>query len=302
MRRARITYEGAFHHAMNRGFEGRKIFTYDRDKKKFIDLLAEIQTLTRIRVLAYCVLDNHYHVIIQDTTDRLADFFKQLNGQYATYYRQKYGGRGYVFQDRYKSMLIQDDAYLMVALAYVLNNPVKAGLCDEFTSNLWSSGSCYFSNTPVQWLDSAYIEDLFGSFDNLFCFVDSQRDLDQLPIIKTPMGQVIGGEEFVPQALERADRRFYEPSHEHRRIDDLYHDPVEKVIQEFEKKYNVRLREIDGSSTEGKRLKGDLLVLLKEKAGLRYRDIARFDLFADVGLSSLSMMYKRTKSRKKKWR
>lgn len=100
MRLPRRTYDGAFHHAMNRGYEGRPIFRSAADKKFFLALLERIQPLTKIRILAYCVLDNHYHLVIQNAFGRMSDFFKQLNGQYAVYYRKRHGGRGYVFQDR----------------------------------------------------------------------------------------------------------------------------------------------------------------------------------------------------------
>lgn len=299
MRRARITYEGAFHHAMNRGYEGRIIFHTDQDRQFFLNLLAILQAQEKIRILAFCIMKNHYHLVVQDTSDRLADFFKQLNGQYATYYRQQYGGRGYLFQDRYKSMLVQDDAYLMIVLAYVLNNPVRAGLQNDYLSYRWSSAGTYFINEPLPWLDSAYVESLFGSMKEMSGFITGLEDLLLLPVVPTPMGLIVGGDEFVSVALERSERRSDGFSLEHRRVDDLFHDPVDKVIREFEGIHQVKLDGLDPGSAEGKRLRNELLFLLKEKAGLRYRDISRFDIFADIGLSGLRMIFRRVRTRKK---
>lgn len=73
----------------------------------------------------------------------MSDFFKQLNGQFGTIYRKNQGGKGYVFQDRFKSMLIQDNSYLLMVIAYVLNNPVRARLVDNFIDYKWSSALFY---------------------------------------------------------------------------------------------------------------------------------------------------------------
>ena len=154
MRLSRRTFQGAFHHAMNRGYEGRPLFWDDADRIYFLDLLQKIQELTRLRILTWCLMDNHYHMVLQDNNGKMSRFFKMLNGQYAGYFRQRYGGRGYVFQDRFKSMLIQDDAYLMVAIGYVLNNPVRAGIVKDFAEYQWSSGKIYFSKQEQKTVDS----------------------------------------------------------------------------------------------------------------------------------------------------
>ena len=93
MRRARITYRGAFHHAMNRGHDGLKIFRKDDDKEFFLNLLGEYSKNLKTRILAYCLMDNHYHLVVQNISGRMSDFFKQVNGQYGGYYR---GPRGTV--------------------------------------------------------------------------------------------------------------------------------------------------------------------------------------------------------------
>ncbi|MBN1548795.1 MAG: transposase [Syntrophaceae bacterium] len=105
---------------MNRGYDGRAIFREDGDKRIFLELLKKSWKLLKIRIFAYCLIDNHYHLVLQNMSGRMPQFFKRLNGQYGNYYRNRYGGKGYVFQERYKSMLIQDDAYVMSAIAYVL--------------------------------------------------------------------------------------------------------------------------------------------------------------------------------------
>ena len=76
-------------------------------------------------------------MVLENSSGRMSDFFKQLNGQIASEYRKQVGGKGYVFQDRFKSTLIQNEAYLMLVIAYTLNNPVRARLVENFMDYQW---------------------------------------------------------------------------------------------------------------------------------------------------------------------
>ncbi len=298
MRTARRTYEGAFHHGMNRGYEGRPILRARSDKVVFLDLLEKTQALTRVRVLAYCLMDNHYHLILQNGSGRMSDFFKQLNGRYAVHYRKAHGGRGYVFQDRYRSTLIQDDAYLRVAIAYVLGNPSRTGRILSFLDYPWSSAGLYFKPGESARVDARWVEELFGSAEELARAVRGLAS-DELPTIQTELGPVIGDRGFVDRARERAERRSGRESLERRRHRDRYFDPLEKVFAEFEHIHRVVLDEIDLHSYSGKRLRAELLIELKERAGLTYREIARLDLFSDLEISSLGRTYQQALLRRK---
>ncbi len=298
MRRARITYEGAFYHGMNRGYDGKTIFSKSKEKKVFLELLAEISEFCKIRILAYCLMSNHYHLVLENSSGRMSDFFKQLNGQFGTFYRKENGGRGYVFQDRFKSMLIQDDAYLLMVIAYVLNNPMRARLVENFSDYEWSSGNLYFSDKSTNIVDTGFVEELFGNKVNLESFIMSMN-LKELPIMKTDVGNIIGGEDFVGEALEKFNRRSGKESLERKRIDDKYYEPVEKVFFEFEKKHHMKTDKIDTKNHIGKKLRAELLVNLKDRAGLRYSEIIKIDVFSDVKLNSLGMMYQRAKKNRK---
>ena len=294
MRRARITYQGAFHHAMNRGYNGNPIFKDDNDKEIFLELISEISEKFRIRILSYCIMDNHYHLIIQNSSGKMSDFFKQLNGQYGTIYRKKRGGRGYVFQDRYKSMIIQEDSYLLIAIAYVLKNPARAGILNDCIDYKWSSINEYFNHIEFPLTDKVFIEELFETKDNLINIIRG-LDLKKLPIVKTEVGTIIGGKEFIIQSKKLFDRRRNKMSLEGRRIDDKQFEPVEKVFWEFEKKHNIKTDEIDTKSILGKRLRAELLCNLKDLAGLNYREILKINLFSDLKLNSLPSIYKNCK-------
>jgi len=288
-----VTYDGAFHHGMNRGYEGRPIFEGDQAKHVFLELLEKSVRLSQTRVLAYCIMDNHYHLVLENTHGRMSEFFKRLNGEYGTYYRQSHGGKGYVFQNRYKSTLIQDDSYLVLSIAYVLNNPVKARLVKDFREYPWSSASLYYSDKPLGGVDTGFVEELFETRDRINESVRSAIGIEQLPTVKTEMGMIIGGQDFIRVAIRKADRRTGRQSMERKRKRDMYFDPVGKILMEFEQKHGIRLDRLDYGTLHGKRLRSELLVHLKERSGLTYSRIARLDYFADLSINSLGSLYHR---------
>ena len=111
MRQPRFTYWGAFHHCMNRGIGGEAILAGEKNKTVFMDLLAEKVIQYHIRLFAYTVMDTHYHLILQNGSGRMSDFFRNLNTHYAAYYRKHKGGKGYVFQSRFSHTIVTLDSF-----------------------------------------------------------------------------------------------------------------------------------------------------------------------------------------------
>jgi len=203
MRRARLTYQGAYHHIMNRGIKDENIFAGKENKSYFTAALKEKAELHRIKLLAYCIMNNHYHLILQNTTGRIDYFMKQLNAQYGTYYRKKNGGRGYVFQNRYKSTLIQEDRYLKTAIAYTLMNPVRAGIVKSPENYRWTSyreymGTCKEETSLV---DTAETLSYFSKTKNTAMkayreFVEAGISKENNPFEEVEAGIILGSEKF----------------------------------------------------------------------------------------------------------
>ena len=151
---------------MNRGYEGRPIFKTPFHMKDFISLLADAVTLYGIRLIGYCLMSNHYHLILQNSSGRLSEFMKYLNAVWARKYRISEGGKGYLFQGRFKSTLIEENNYLKAALCYVLLNPVRAGLVQDPWKYKYSSIHSYFENfSPV--IDKDFVVELFAKKSEL---------------------------------------------------------------------------------------------------------------------------------------
>lgn len=293
MRRARLTFIGAFHHCVNRGHGRERILAGDEDKTIFLQFLNEASKKMKIRILAYCLMDNHYHLVIENSSGRMADFFKLLNGEYGTYYRRRHGGNGYVFQGRYKSTVIQDDGYLIIAISYVLANPVRARLANGFLEYPWSSAMNYFKKEAPAWFDRSFVEVLYGTAKKMQEHVRAwQGEKAELPLLHTELGPLLANEEGVGALRERFERRAGQESQQRKRKDDFGFEPVEKIYQEFCARHKVDLYKVDFSQKKEKQLRRQLLVLLKDCAGLKYREIASLPEFSGVRMNALGALYR----------
>ncbi len=126
-RRTRITICG-YHHVYNRGVDKNKIFLNDLDKEKFLEILAEVSKEFKFNIHSFCLMGNHYHLLLENKRENLSDGMRQLNSKYAKYFNAKYKRVGHFWQERFKSWFIVGDKYLFTLFKYIETNPVKAGM------------------------------------------------------------------------------------------------------------------------------------------------------------------------------
>jgi REP element-mobilizing transposase RayT len=241
---------------MNRGYDGNRIFAGNKNKSQFLDYLEGASNQMKIRLFAYCIMDNHYHLILENTSGRMSDFLKLLNGQYGMYYRKMYGGKGYVFQSRFKSTIIENDGYLIVSIEYLLQNPVRADIVPFAENYIWSSIQYYFSNQKTKIVDTDFVNQLFGSKGSLLGKLASLGN-KELPVTMTKHGEILGSERFMKLALKKYNRRQI-PSEQSigvQRKDDRFFEPVEKVLLEFKDIHGVNFDKIETGTWSGKRLR-----------------------------------------------
>lgn len=282
---------------MNRGIEGLDIFFDNKSKVYFIECLKELSRKLKIRIFAYCLMDNHYHLILQNSSGKLSDFMRQLNGKYGIYYRKRKGGKGYVFQSRFKSTLIENNDYLLMSILYVLLNPVRANITMDPYEYRWSSIDFYFSNTRTSFIDNEFIEELIGRKHELNRLLDEWTN-KKLPIKTTRIGDVIGSDEYMLESLKKFDRREKKDMSLRMRIDETPFKDLKQIIVEFEAKRGIKIDDLNLDTFYGKRVRGELLVFLKDSGGLTYKQIMEIPIFKSLKYSSLGHLYKRAKERK----
>lgn len=292
MRRARITFNGAYHHVMNKGIEGKDIFFDENAIVYFLESMKEKSNKLKMRILAYCIMPNHFHLIVQNSSGKLSAFMKQLNGQYGMYYRKRKGGKGHVFQGRFKSTLIQEDAYMRMVIIYVLLNPVRKGIVSDPRAYRWSSIGEYYKEEDSPFVDNKFVEGMLSSEEEMYKLLNEWKQKD-LPIRKTRIGDILGEEGFIKESIKRFDRREKQTKSRNMRLGDYRFRSFEEIIKEFERKKGIKLNKISLNTHKGKQLRGELLVLLKDKGGLTYREIVRIAVFQSLKYSSLGKLYKR---------
>ena len=127
-RRRRIVCPGEIHHVISRSIDGIEIFTNDLERSKFISSLGTLITKTDCMCYAWSIMPNHYHLVLRPLGDSLSTLMRRLNGSYARYFNRRHNRRGYLFQDRFKSIATQRHDYLCELIRYVHLNPIRAGL------------------------------------------------------------------------------------------------------------------------------------------------------------------------------
>ncbi|MBW2599856.1 MAG: transposase [Deltaproteobacteria bacterium] len=137
---ARGLADGFVYHVINRGNGRQEIFHKDGDYQAFVNLMIEAKTRYSIKMLAYCLMPNHFHmVLIPLRAEDLSRCMQWLMTSHVRRYHTHYGTSGHVWQGRFKSFIIQNDSHLLTVLRYVEGNPVRAGLVDSAKDWLWSS-------------------------------------------------------------------------------------------------------------------------------------------------------------------
>jgi putative transposase len=160
----RIEYPGAVYHVTSRGNARDKIFGDDRDREVFLSTLGTVVKRYNWLCHAYCLMDNHYHLVIETPEANLSIGMRQLNGVYTQKYNRRNQRPGHIFQGRFKAILVQKESYLLELCRYVVLNPVRAGVVEKPEAWKWSS---YQSTAGMRkksdYLATDWIKGIFSS-------------------------------------------------------------------------------------------------------------------------------------------
>jgi len=156
-REKRIQFAGGIYHVISRGVLENDIFVDTADRIHFLKILGRYSIDFNATVYSYALMNNHYHLLIRTNDNNLSSFMYQLNSRYAHYFNTKYLRVGHLFQDRYRSLVVDDDKYFITVLKYIALNPVVAGIVNFAEQYKWSSFRYFFEQNPYSWfqVDSA---------------------------------------------------------------------------------------------------------------------------------------------------
>ncbi|MFC1816595.1 transposase [Thermodesulfobacteriota bacterium] len=159
----RIAFPGAFYHVTARGNERKAVFKSIRDRQKFLEYLETATARYNALIHAYCLMDNHYHLLLETPSGNLPQIMRHINGAYTTYFNVKRARAGHLFQGRYKAIVVQMDAYAKELSRYIHLNPVRAKLAETPDKYEWSSYNFYIGVKKAPgWLHRDFILGYFG--------------------------------------------------------------------------------------------------------------------------------------------
>jgi REP-associated tyrosine transposase len=217
----RIEYEGALYHVTSRGNERKDIFYSDRDKLKYLEILEAAYKRFKIIIHAYCLMTNHYHLLIETTKANLSKCMQYINSVYTGYFNKKRKRCGHLFQGRYLGILVEEDSYLTKVSRYIHLNPVRAKIAKRPEDFEWSSYG-YFVNEGEErpiFLDT---EKTLSYFDNDIRnyrgFVDEGlvEDVGN-PFVEAFANMILGEKEFI----ERIKKEYVDNDKKQRDLPDL---------------------------------------------------------------------------------
>ena len=199
----RFQYPGAYLHIMSRGNARQDIFLSEGDRLCFLKLLEEVLVQFTWKCLAFVLMDNHYHLLIQITNENLSEGMRQLNGVYTQRFNRIHGRVGHVFQGRYTSIVVEKDTHLLECARYIILNPVRAGITNTANEWLWTSlGAIRSSEDHVPTVASKDVLSFFpGNETSRLQQFETylQEGIDQKIRFDKPKGGILGSEAFIEQ-------------------------------------------------------------------------------------------------------
>ncbi|MFN3843794.1 MAG: REP-associated tyrosine transposase [Rehaibacterium terrae] len=205
----RIEFNGALYHVTSRGDRREAIYEDDADRLRFLALLGQVAADFNWVVHAYCLMTNHYHLVVETPDGNLSKGMRQLNGVFTQYSNRRHRRVGHLFQGRFKAILVDADSYLLELARYVVLNPVRAGMVSDPGAWPWSS---YLAMIGVEasppWLATDGLLAVFGkrrsnAVRRYMAFV--AEGVGAEPIWQHLRSQVfLGDEDFVARSLRRA--------------------------------------------------------------------------------------------------
>ncbi len=284
----RIQYPGAFYHVTSRGNERKNIFSNTTDRLKFLNYLESASDRYGAIIHAYCLMSNHYHLLIETPRGNLSRIMGHINGAYTTYFNIKRKRSGHLFQGRYKSILVDADAYASELSGYIHRNPIRAGIVSRPEDYLWSSYPAFIGDiVPPVWLKTDFVLDLFtpnhlGAQALYRKFVEARCGHDdENPLAKTVGAAFLGSDTFIQRVAN---------SHLSERQRGLSRFP--RVISGDNPSIKQIIAAVDVSfGTDSNLARKTAIYLCQKLSGKTLREIGAYFGLGESGVSQASRRY-----------
>lgn len=271
----RIQFKNALYHITSRGNERKEIFHTISDKYKFIEYLKLTKKKFRLKIYAYVLMNNHYHLLLETELPNLSSSMHYLNTSYTTYFNLKIGRSGHLLEGRYKSILVEKDSYLLELTRYIHLNPIRANIVDELENYPFSSYKAYTNGND----DLIDTEDILLQFSKdkdkaRFLYQDFvkeglKRNLGDL-FDRVVSSYILGSERFVDEVKKIVAKEEIkgDVSRKKELTTVLNKDDILNYVVGY---YKISLSDLYKNS----KVKKIVIYLLKENTNLRLTDIGK---------------------------
>lgn len=244
----RLDAPGTLHHVMIRGIEQGSIVRDDTDRKAFVERMGKLAKGSGTSIYAFALMTNHAHILLKSGTNGLPTYMRRLLSGYAQFFNRRHRRVGHLFQNRYKSIICEEEAYFDKLVAYIHLNPLRAGLVEslaELAMYPWSSHAVVMNKVSYEWIDLDYVLQFFGrtatsavsaylEFLEEEIGIDRNEELSGGGLIRSQGGwskvlsmrksgekamgdeRILGGADFVREVLKESEGRkdIVHPEHE----------------------------------------------------------------------------------------
>jgi len=324
-RKARLDAPGTLHHVMIRGLEGRDIFRNDEDRENFLSRLGQLVKKTGDRILAWSLMDNHVHLLLFSGPSGLSTLMRRLLTGYAGWFNRKQGRIGHLFQNRYKSIVCEEEPYLLELVRYIHLNPYRASTVkslEELDYYRWSGHSALIGKGRNDWQERDYVLGQFGKSQSKAIrayrqFMEEGKNAGRRPdlvgggLIRSLGGwskvlslrargeqeeydaRILGGGDFVHAIMREADEKLMRQM-KSRREKVSMNDVLKKMCKEAK----VREEELRGGGQrkEVSALRARIAHLLCREMGISMAEAARK---LGVGTPAIAMAIRKKEQEKK---
>ena len=284
----RIEFPGAYYHVTSRGNEQKEIFKSNKDRERFLYYLETATERYGAVIHIYCLMNNHYHLLLETPRGNLSQIMRHINGAYTTYFNVKRKRSGHLFQGRYKAILIEADEYAKELSRYIHLNPVRAGMVEKPEEYPWSSYNHYTGKTKCpEWLKRDFILGYFDKKESL-----AQKKYEQFvkimigksyesPLKDVTASTLLGDKVFVIEIIEK----YLDRKKQDRNLPSLRNLPEKRSVREI-------CEVIDAMCEEKKRLaKGMSIYICHKYSGARLKEIGNYFGISESGITRASQRF-----------
>ncbi len=299
----RIEYPGAWYHVMNRGRRKEKIFSTSEDYELFIIVLQEAVEIWNLDVAAYCLMKNHYHILLHTPDGNISRCMRHINGVYTQRYNRRHRKDGQLFRGRYKAVVVDGDSYLLEVLRYIHRNPMRAGLVKNLADFTWSSHKGYTSRAKEwDWLYKDFMLSIFSEKNSQakkayveFVLQQEPEEIKQF-YSKKNLASALGDDDFKEWIKEKFQHlRFHQEIPESRVLAPNPEDIMDLVSRHFK----VKRASLKKSKRGTENIPRDVAVyLLRVHSRETLNGVGKY--FNIANYSTVSSAIERVKSRKAK--